>query len=236
MDFYRYLLDIQSLDLVIKRHLDQTQEELKRIDFLQKQKQKRIDENDEMINKKTDLKDQLTALEKKLFTLEDKISKSKSHMEQANSESQINALNKEVETLTPQIDEVENEILATLDKVEQCEQYVEDNKEYFSGIEDTIKDIQTEVTKIENENKEKIDALELQISGLIKEIPESFLSTYSRIREKFRFQTPIVQLTGTACSVCRMQISSGEATEVNNSYQHRICSGCGRLIISNNVK
>lgn len=235
MDFYRFLLDIQALDHVIKKHMDQSLEEKGRIDFLSKQKQKRVDENEGFLNSKTEYKTKISELEKELFSLDEKIAKSEQHLSQVMTESEVNALNKEIETLTPKKDAIEEEVLELLDKIDQLDEKLEIDKEYFSGIEETIKEIEIEVNEIDSKNKEEIENLEKQIEGLLPEIPIDFLPMFNKTREKFRFNDPVTKLTGTACSKCRMQISSGEASEINNSFQHKICSGCGRILISNKV-
>lgn len=235
MDFYRFLLDIQSLDHVIKRHLDESEEERKRIEFLSKQKLKREEEYSDKKTQKAELKDQITSLEKELFTIDEKIKKSQEHLSMASSQNEVDALNKEIENLSPRQEEIEESVLEKLDQVETIEEGIKVDEEYFSGISDTIAEIQEEVDAIEAKNKGEIEKLEKQIEALLIEIPNDFKPMYDKVREKYRFNSPITKLTGTACAKCRMQISSAEAGEINNSFQHRICSGCGRIIISNQV-
>jgi len=235
MDFYRYILDIQSLDSVIKRYLDQTQEEKSRIDFLEKQRNQRKEKNSELENKKTEYKTRVSDLEKELFGIDEKISKSKEHMALASSQAQVDALTKEIETLSPRQSEIEEEVLTILDQIEEIDSLLEIDTEYFGGIQETIDEVNKEISEIEDGNKEEVSKLETQIEGLILEIPSDFLVMYKNVREKFRFQEPVTKLTGCACGKCRMQISTGEASEINNSFQHRICAGCGRILISNKV-
>jgi predicted nucleic acid-binding Zn-ribbon protein len=235
MDFYRFLLDIQALDNVIKKHMDESLEEKGRIEFLEKQKHKRHELNNELNELKTECKTKISNLEKELFDIDEKIAKSEQHLSQVMTEAEVNALNKEIETLTPQKDQIEEEVLELLDKVDELEEKLEIDKEYFSGIQETIAEIQEEVDKIDKNNSEEIIKLEKQIEGLLPEIPIDFRPTFENVREKFRFNDPVTKLLGTSCSKCRMQISSGEAAEINNSYQHKICSGCGRILISNQI-
>lgn len=234
MDFYTYLIDIQSLDLVIKRHLDLINDEQRRLTFIESQKNKRLGKYEECKIKKSDYKDQLILWEKELFSIDDKLEKSKSHLSMATTEQQVKALEKEISELEPSKDELEEKILVRIDEIDELEKSIEEDEIYFKGVEETLSEIKAEIKTIEDQEKKEIEKLESQINGLLSEIPTHEKDQFLRARDKNRFDSPVTHLNATSCSKCRLQISAVEADEINNKKQLSNCKGCGRLLISKN--
>lgn len=229
---FKYVLDIISLDLVIKKHLDAIREEEKRCKFLIS---KRDDKNAQLnlhIENHADLKKELSSLEKELFSLEGKISNTKKAINEISSNSQLITLESSLELFLNEKNNFEDTILNTLEQIEGIDSEINDCHTFISGVTETITEAQEELAIVKNENQTKIDQLENQILGLLSEIKNSIKPTFLKTREQFRFEFPVVKLQGMHCSVCRFSLSRSDADDIEVRNNFKICDGCGRLLIA----
>ena len=231
MDYYSYLVDIEALDLVIKKHQDKIDEESARIDFLKKQKLSREKIYLENLETCKSQKVEQTKREKELFDIDTKIDNNNAHQQNATTTKQAETLMHELSELSAHKDSLENSILELIDTIDQLEEKIKIDEEYFKGMEDTIHDISLEAKEIINEEQADIKKLETQIEGLLSEVPTDLLNVFTISRDKHRFKSSLATIQGNSCSKCRSQIASAEVETFNKTKAHMICSGCKRLLL-----
>ena len=173
MTTYKYLFDIQALDLVIHGHLNLIQEEERRLSFVSSQVDKRKEAYNLNCKELADQRAQIVSLEKELFSVDEKLLKSRDHIAMATNAQQISALEKEINDLSPKKDLLEEKILTLIDQTELLEKKNSEDETYFKGVEETLKEIKEDINQVTEQNNIKVNKLEEQIKGLEQDLPKN---------------------------------------------------------------
>lgn len=227
---FQNLIEITSLDKKIHGHMQKINEEIKRIDFLTANIEKRKAELAELTDQINQLNVENGQLEKDLFQKTSALSKTKEHLSMATSQKQLDSLEKEIENLEPAISLLEDRGFELLEELEEKETLIADANSFLSGSANTLKDITHEVEQIKTEEEKQIKILEDRSLQLIQACDKSFQTAYQAAQEKFRFKAPITFIQGRDCRECSFAIDEGTRDSVDRNFNLEFCPGCSRLI------
>ncbi|MFG1556420.1 zinc ribbon domain-containing protein [Halobacteriovorax sp. CON-3] len=235
MENLKYLKDVMDLEKVIDGLENATDEELKRIDFLNKQLSNKTESIDQLNLQLTETKASLNSLEKELFDTDKKLEQARQNLNSVTSGQQEEAIQKTINLLEEDSNLKQDTILELLEKVEEIEATVSEAQEFVKGINETISEINEEVAQIKSNNDTKIDNLNTQIDGLLDEVGAHVKALYLKAKVK-NHHTAATFLQGNSCGSCRLTYSAGECAEFNNGKDLILCRGCGRLILPSTLR
>lgn len=229
------LLEIQSLEMKIKSHLDIIDEEksrLSRVEQFRNSKSTRLNELNLEISK---LNEFISNNEKEIFSLESKLKKTESHLSMVANDTELKALEKELASLKPKLDELQEHGLAQLERLEDFEIEIEEIKEYLVGSLDTLNDIKLDIEEVSNKENLKIDALNKRISLIREGLSSDTLKNFDHLNKKYKYNKPVTFLLGNNCRECRFQVDQGGIQEIERFTSLYFCNGCGRIITLSNT-
>lgn len=228
-----FLLQIQSLDLKIQKHLMAIDEEQSRYTRVENFRETRLKRKEILEKQTVALKQELTDLEKALHDLESKLTSSESHLSQVKSEAELKALESEMATLSPAVDEQQNLILSMMEEQEEIDAELEEIETYLQGSKVALQEIQNEIDEVSKKENHEIKKLTDQIDLINSNVSDESLSIFNKTNEKYRFNRPISFIVGNSCRECRFQIDNATIQEIDRYQTLGICSGCGRILTIN---
>lgn len=228
---YSALKEIHSLDLMIKGHLDRISEQEQRIESIH---QKRSEKEKMKVALKEEIlrfQEEITKEEKLLFDLENKLKKTLEHIPMANSEKEINALEKEKEKLSPEVELIQERIIEKLELIEEREDQIRKATTFLQGSLETLQSIESEVQEIKSEEERSLGHYQERIEALLEEIPRELKNSFLKVREKFKYQRPLVRIIKHSCEFCHFQLDQLALEAVESLQRIETCSQCERLFI-----
>ncbi|AYF45799.1 zinc ribbon domain protein [Halobacteriovorax sp. BALOs_7] len=230
MENLKYLKDVMSLDKVILGLKQANNEELKRIEFLIKQKDKKEEEIAQLRNDTKQAKEQVTANEKSIFEIEKKLEQSRANLNAVTSQQQEEALSVSIKKQEDEFEGLQDKTLELLEMIEEKEALQKEAIEFITGITNTIDEIQAEVDQGNKANESKVLSLENQIEGLLSEVPPEAVKLYKMAASK-RAHDACTFLIGQSCGSCKFTYAAGEVATFNKGIDLILCKGCQRLLL-----
>lgn len=232
---YGLLLDIQSLDIVIKRLMSEIADEKKRLTYLNDQKSKKIDVKINLEKKLSELKKALSELEKNNFELNKKLKSNQNALNEVTTNTQMLSLEKQIESQKNENQVQENQMFSLLEEIENLEIEIKDSNGFIEGVTQTIQEASSEIQEIIDPKEKEIINLERQIDALCEEIQPDIRNVYLKIRDKYRFDLPVVKLGLNSCGKCRFIFSRQDIHDIEEKRDYKICGSCGRINISPDI-
>ena len=228
--FYSNLLQIQSVDKEILTINNEIADENNRVSFLDKTKNQKIDEKDNLLNDIASLNKVINNFENELMNTEKRLEQIDGYDLATFNEQQTLKIEEEKNALIEKSDNIQNDILSTLEKVEETQEFINEIDGFLEGIDKTIEEIQQEVDIKIIELKEAITTREQQIDFLLEDVDEKLKAVFLEVRSKLRFKRPITFIQGNKCRECFLHIDEYNAQQVEQGKLVLTCSGCHRLI------
>ena len=145
------LKEIQSLDNLIKVHLDAIKSEESRKDSVLALRSKRETEMVGFSQAKTENTALMAQLEKELHEWEKKREQAVVNQERAKDQKQIEAIEKELLQVTSSCEELEEKILSLLEKNDELESLIEEAQTFLKGSLETLNEIDKEIDEETNQ-------------------------------------------------------------------------------------
>ncbi len=228
---YQCLVELQSLDTQIKKHLDLCEEEKRRlahVDKLRKREEARLDEA-KTLDQQLHLRER--EIESKLHEIGKVLEQNQSHQLAAKSESQVAALESEQSRFSAQRDELEEEEFSILEQREVLEKTIAECQTFINGSNETLSEVKAEVDEICAKEQGQINNLELRRTSLLEEIPKDFRQVFEGVLKAHRFQSPLSFIMDRKCGKCHFSLDSMLASDVFTGSSPALCPGCKRLLI-----
>jgi len=206
-----------------------------------------------------DLEDDIAGLEKRLNKLTDALSEIERDISQhtvnikesetliARYEKQLDEVknNREFDALTKEIELQKLEIQLSEKKIRNAEKIREAKKEGEDGTKDLfeqkkeeLKVKQVELEKIiekTNQEEEVLNGRSEKAQKSINSINARLLSSYKRIRNRYRNGLAVVTVTREACGGCFARIPPQVQIEIGMRKDVVACEHCGRVLIDNEL-
>lgn len=230
MENLKYLKDVISLEKVILGLKRANNEELKRIEFLKKQKLKKEEEKAQLQDEISEAKETVSSHEKIIFNIEKKLEQNKANLNAVTSQKQEEALKTSIDKQEHEYNDLQDQTLAILESIEDKEIKLNEASDFINGLIKTIAEIQNEVDEANEESQSKILDLENQINGLLKEVPPEAANLYE-LASKKRPHDACAFLIGQSCSSCKFTYAAGEVATFNKGVELIQCKGCQRLLL-----
>lgn len=211
------LKEIQSLDRMIKKHLDVIQSEQSRKDHIQGLREKRETEKLGLFQKTRENTALIAELDSKLSELEEK------------KESQI--MVEKIEKISGEMDATSEKIFSLMEENEELEEQINNCKTFLSGSLETLAEIDEEIKNETQDEQKEIDNYNRRINALLDQIPEELKKSFLKAREKFPHNVYLSRIVDRACEKCRFQLDSQSISLIDQARLVQRCHQCERLLI-----
>lgn len=228
---FQKLIEIQSLDLTIKKHLDNIKNEEKRLELLNTQKERKfsaISFCEKCIQKnKKSLFEAEKMLEDNIKSLESLQSKTAS----LSTQSQIENAEKQIASLEEVIPTLEEKVFELMSSIEEDAIQIQENKNFLEGFEKTFYEIESEVSEIKKDEQKEIKNLEDRINFLVEDCPDNFKNLFAITNKKYRHNSPLAFIKDGRCHMCHLGLSKNDQNQIELMVSLEVCSNCKRIMI-----
>lgn len=228
---YQCLVELQSLDNQIKKHIDLCEEERKRLLHIEKLRSREEDKLQEARARDQELHQTELQLEKKLHETNKVLNQNEEHQKVAKSNSQLKALEAESARFRAQKNELEESEYAILEERETLEKVISDSESFIAGSKQTYQEVSSEVESFTQNEQLQIDNLERRREALLEELPKPFREAFLRVLETHRHHSPLSFIIERKCGKCHFQLDSMLASDVFTGASPAFCPGCKRLLV-----
>lgn len=225
------LKEVQSLDNLIKKHLDAIESEQSRKDSINKLREKRKTEMVGLLESHKENSALISQFEKELYDWEKKREQAEINQDRARDQKQVEALEKEISQVTPKCEELEEKVLNLLEKNEEIDSVVKEIETFLEGSLETLKEIDQEILEETTEERRHIENYDKRINALLVDIPSELKIVFERVRDKHRFKSPLSRIINRACEKCRYEVDSQTISLVDQAKVIVECHQCERLLI-----
>jgi predicted nucleic acid-binding Zn-ribbon protein len=232
---YQNLLEVQSIERYIKKHLDIQEEEKKRLTFLEGQKSRKVKEGEEKGKELEQSKQLLSSLEVELDKHQRTLEQTEQHISQAKNEREVESLEKELKHLVLAISTTEEKALDEMEKLESLTQAKEVNSHFLKGFKETYSEIKEEVDQACEENQSDINRYNERVKLLVESTAPEFVRVFTQINQKLRFQSPLAFLIEKNCSKCRFILDNMTINRIELGNKPEPCPQCSRLLVPSGV-
>jgi len=203
--------------------------EIEEIELDVKKMQTRIDEADEITKS---LEKSISERKHEAKEAEALIKKYKEQQKNVRNNREFDSLSKEIEYQGLEIQLCEKRIKEYSEKIAENEKLLDILKEQAEDKNEDLKYKQNELKGIENETKGDEERLTKAAEKLRKEIPESLLDIYDRIRSTVFDGLAVVKVERSACGGCYSILPAQREIDIQTSREIMYCEECGRLLVS----
>jgi predicted nucleic acid-binding Zn-ribbon protein len=228
----QHLIEIQSLDESILKHLKNIEEQEGRIQFLEGQRHKRQEQMELLQSELQSLKQNLSTEESKLHELDKKLTQNESAQSQVTTAKQIESLETESKALNETKEQTETEAFSLMEKIEEAEQKIADDESFLAGSSESLGEIKLEVEENCKEENRHINNYQERIDALLEQCDSDTKNHYLAINKKFRFKRPISVITSMKCGQCKFAIDQHTFSETAKASSPQTCSNCGRFLVT----
>ena len=224
------LKDIEAYYKIIQKYENSNDDEIKRISYLHKQKQKKLDLKAHLLEEKDSVSRKTNHLEADLHIIETKLSKSNKAISSVSTEKEMNTLNTQITEASNEKDKIEIEILDLYEGDSQLDKSLSEIETFISGINETISEIELEIDNTTIENNTKIEKLQVQIKGLFLELQPEEQRLFEIAQEKHGLKSAISHLKANSCSSCRISLSLDLVQRIKKK-DLILCPSCSKLLL-----
>jgi predicted nucleic acid-binding Zn-ribbon protein len=203
--------------------------EIEEIELEVKKMQTRIDEVAEITKS---LEKSISERKHEAKEAEALIKKYKEQQKNVRNNREFDSLSKEIEYQGLEIQLSEKRIKEYAEKIEENEKLLAILKDQAEDKNEDLKYKQNELKEIVNETKGDEERLIKAAEKLRKEIPESLLDVYNRIRNKVFDGCAVVKVERSACTGCYSILPAQREIDIHASREIMYCEECGRLLVS----
>ncbi len=157
------------------------------------------------------------------------IRKSNEKLVSVKTNKEYHAILKEIEDLNKKNSELEDEMIKSLDLMEEEEKRILEQKTKFEQIQEQV---QKEKKAIDLKNKEEgkeLDGLEKEWRSISEKVDPKLMKKFNGIREQIRGET-ISAVINEICQGCHMNIPPQLFNELQRYDSLRFCPHCHRII------
>lgn len=235
INHFSHLKEVQSLDKMIKKHLDAIEGESSRKAQILKLRLRRETEKESLLIELNENTALISEGEKSLFDWDKKLAKANEQLPLAVSEQQVVGLQKEKDLSEKNVEKLQDEVLSLLEVQEQIEVKIEECDSFLLGSASTLKKIEEEILEVTTVEQREIDNYESRIKALLEEVPEPLNSEFKKAWKKHRFKSPLSRVMEGGCERCRFLLDRTTQSRIELLQTIEICSQCERLLIPYNA-
>lgn len=225
------LLDLQEVDSEAVRLREQLNLYPPMLEQIDKNLSRKMKEFSALENSKKELNKERRSLEKDIEYKEEQIKKKQEQqLTPKIKQDAYDALKHEMELLRAEINDLEDKVLANINKEEELEQTIARASEKIKVEEE---DAQMEHERIEKQidrKKKRLDELEKDRESKLELVPPKLLAYYKRFFQSYGPDI-VVPVQGDSCGGCHMRILPQVLVEIHRGDKIVYCEGCRRILI-----
>ncbi len=227
------LLEIQSIDLTIKKHLDAIEKQKLRINNIRSEQDTKKNQNISDSSKLESKKKILASKEKEMTTIEEKISKAKKNLDLIKSKQQADALTNEITSLAAKKTKLEAEILTDIETIESLGKKIVETNQFLVGIEDSLSEIQKDIDNEIDKEKQEISTLTYRIENLEGMLDPATKRLFKVVNTTFKYKYPLSLVHHNVCMQCHFNVERNVQTMVEKAVTIEQCPNCSRILVPN---
>lgn len=232
---FKNILEVQSLEIQIEKHLQATSENQSRIDYLSKKLEEKEIFRRKNVEKLKMIKSEIGTLEKDLFECDKKIDQQKSAQNQILSEKEFQALALQLEKCEVESSDLSEKILELLDTQEEIEEKIKRSDSFINGILETILEVKNEVYEKNSDEQNEIRKYQKRISLLVESTDKSLYNLYLKTKAITK-KMACAFLVNNLCGQCKFTISKEIIDLIEKKFKIETCPCCYRILIPESVK
>ncbi len=125
--------------------------------------------------------------------------------------------------------EIEDKVLACMEKIEQLQEVAKQAQEKVSAVEQTFSKEKQELDEVDRKLAAELAKLETQQRERSTQVERGLLERYTKLKNARKDQ-PLAAIKSGMCSGCRLQIPPQLVAEVKRSQDLHICPYCHRML------
>lgn len=230
-DLLQDIREIESLDRHIKGHLDNMEEQQKRISFIEGQREAKQEELRDLKEKAKAKQTELTNQENTLSKVDSQLEKTMHNLSAVTTDQQLKSLENEKQKFEQQKNELEASVFKIMEDIESNQLEQKELSEFIEGSAETLHELQDEINASNQKDQKEIDQYQQRIDVILNDLAEPLLTKYKKAREKYRFKEPATYLKTDNCPKCGIAVSPSKKNDILYFKSIESCSGCGRILI-----
>ncbi len=153
-----------------------------------------------------------------------KLDKHKEQLFLVKSNKEYDALNEEIDYLKKNISESEDRFIALETEKEELSESKESDKSEIDSLKEKLINEQDVLDKTTNESKSELDSLNSQREEVIKNINESYLASYNKLKDAIGMG--IAPLNDACCGNCFSMLPPQMIIEIKSNNTIHSCPSC----------
>lgn len=202
---------------------------------LLKSKSEQEDRVSKLLERQNEALLQTTKLKQELISTTNELADVEKMLKNASEQKQrlidIGGDDKKILNFSLDIEKFEEKGLEFLSRLEEIENEIADQKQFQSGLEKTINEIQSEVKPEVEKCDQEIKNINLRVELLTAELPADFKNLYDRVLAKKLAHGPFTRTDQGSCYFCKFKISKVDESEIDAQRSLKTCPQCGRIFL-----
>lgn len=176
------------------------------------------------------LKKKYREQDREVQTMLSNIRKSEIKLSAVKTNKEYQSVLKEIEDLKRKKSDIEDEMIAYLETVDDAEVSLESKKKQLAAYTREINNQKKKVQDEAEQNRNRLVELEEEHRHALKEIHSELMEKYKRIREKHAGGIAIVSVENAVCTGCNVNLPPQMYNELQRFDSLRFCPNCQRII------
>lgn len=228
---FKIACEINSLMQKKKTLLDEILSEKKRITFIQKNREERQTERDNLTESLKKLKTNMQQVENDIASFQITLTKDQTHLNSVSSNEQLKNLESSILHVKEKLESLEDKGLELLEGIESSEFQAKECEDFLKGSAETLNEIQIEVDIFTKSHQKKIEILNSRIDLLLDELPPSFKDRIERVFKRNIQISSFTRIISGACEFCKFSVTKADESNIEDKLQLKSCQSCGRIFI-----
>jgi predicted nucleic acid-binding Zn-ribbon protein len=229
----------EQIEILIK--LQKIETEAVGLKSAQNDVSKKLETLDNSLNEfKQNIKDQestLDSLRKKYRDYEsnsqmnlDREKKTKEKLRAVKTNREYQSLLKEIEDVKAKNSDIEDEMIESLDRMENVEKVISTKKDEYTQLKNQIDNEKENIKQKAEESKKKLEKLNTEMDVVTRKIDPTLLKKYLTIKEEYKRGLAVVPVQNAICRGCNVNLPPQLYNELHRCDELRYCPNCQRII------
>lgn len=224
------LIEAQS-HLKAKMNLQkQIEQESARVSSLDQQILKKKERLAELEAHQSLVKTTIQEMERELSLKDGQRVQAEQARESASNQNALDSALKQFDVLTGHIDQLQDELFKRLEEEEAVQKEAEVLSSFLKGVEETKKDIQSDVSRACDPLISEMAKLDERVEALLGIVHPELKAVFLNAAKKHP-SSPLTYIDSRRCAQCKWQAESTLAESLERGDHYYQCDGCARLFL-----
>jgi predicted nucleic acid-binding Zn-ribbon protein len=224
------LVKLQTLEIEIRKikaFLDRLPAQIDTLDLELKELERSVDSDEELID---GLNKTYRAYESDAQVNAGRIKKSEEKLRSVKTNKEYQSSLKEIEDLQAINSQIEDQMLAVLEKIDQASQDLKERRQHYRSIVEETNQEKAAIHQAAEQRKKELFKLESDRARVTDGLDAKLLDLFNRQRAKQADGVAITRVMGAVCQGCNMNIPPQMYNELQRRDSLKNCPSCERLI------